>query len=265
MKKLLIPITVLVLSALTLMCSKIGYTDKQNEEIATAKAPAGKSCFTVCDVTKNPDLQLVTNAEEVRPLLPDGQIDSLSYFWQTYHVRTEPIRLTQNYLTPGFYTTRYGWDSNVVVNRVRLQCLVQNIAPFGCDNDWVFTESQGYLAGSNYFFDGLFEFDTYEKGNGNNWKFLYTDFKKEFFPSVVPTREYVYNTDFCYYDRAVPAQTGDFYYNYFRFPNHDGIYKLVIKFNPQIKGCRAVKETNYENNEKTIELEIMNGTVLIKK
>lgn len=264
MKKLLIPITVLVLSALTLMCSKIGYTDKQNEEIATAKAPAGKSCFTVCDVTKNPDLQLVTNAEEVRPLLPDGQIDSLSYFFTKYHVRTEPIRLTQNYLTPGFYTTRYGWDSNVVVNRIRLQCLVENIAPFGCDNDWVFTEKQGDTVGSYIFFDGLFEFDTYEKGNGNNWKFLYTDFKKEFFPSIRKTIESQFN-DYCYYDRAIQAQAGDFYYNYFRFPNHDGVYRLVIKFNPQIRGCRAVKETDYGNDEVTIDLEITNGVVGIKK
>lgn len=257
-----IVVTLVILSVSALMCSRVGVEDPA-EEIATAKVPVAKNCFTVCDVTKNPDMQLVTNTEEVRPLLPDGVIDSGSYFWTKYHVRTEPIRLTQNYLTPGFYTIRYGWDSNVVVNRVRLQCLIENISPFGCQNDWVFTEAQGDTVGSYIFFDGLFEFDTYEKGNGNNWKFLYTDFKKEFFPSVVPTREYVYNTDFCYYDRAVQAQTGDFYYNYFRFPNHDGIYKLVIKFNPQIKGCRAVKETNYMNSEATIELQIANGIINI--
>jgi len=232
--------------------------------IGCNKSVERKSCYTVCDVTKNPDLQLVTNAEEERPLLPDGQIDSLTYFWTKYHVRTSPIRLVQNYLTTGRDAIRYGWDSGVIVNRVQLQCLVENIAPFGCANDWVFNESQGYLSPlNNYFFDGLFEFETYEKGNGNNWKLLYEDYKKEFFPSSIPNQDYVYEENFCYYDRAVQAQMGDFYYNYFRFPNKDGVYKLVIKFNPSIKGCRAVKETNYSNNEKTIILEIVEGTVKI--
>jgi len=232
------------------------------EEIATAKA-GGKQCNLVCDVAKNPDLQLVTNAEEERPLLPDGQIDTLTYFYTKYHVRTSPIRLIQNYTTTGRDAIRYGWDSGVTINRVQLQCLIENIALFGCQNDWVFSESQGYLSPlNNYFFDGLFSFETYEKGKGNSWKLLYTDYKKEFFPSVVPTREYLL-ADFCYYDRAIQAQTGDFYYNYFRFPDHDGVYKLILKFNPQIKGCRAVKETNYSNNEKTIYLEIREGQIII--
>lgn len=246
------------------------------EEIATAK-PTSVKCYAVCDVTKNPDLQLVTNAQEVRPLLPDGQVDSFSYFYTKYHVRTQPIRLVQNYLTTGRDAIRYGWDSNIVVNRVTLQCLVENIAPFsGCfsginvitadngKNDWVFNESQGYLSPlNNYFFDGLFSFETYEKGNGNNWKLLYIDYKKEWFPSSTPNVDNIYNNNFCYYDRAVQAQMGDFYFNWFRFPNHDGVYRLTIKFNPLIKGCRAVKETNYVNNEVTIILEIKEGQVII--
>ena len=231
------------------------------EEIATAKAPAADKCFTVCDPEKYPDLKLVTNVTD-QPQV-DGVIDTNTYFWQTYHVRTHPVRLTQNYLTPASYTHRYGWDSGVVVNRVQLQCLVENIAPFSCSNDWVFNESQGYYSPlQSYFFDGLFEFETFEQV-GNRWKRLYKDYKKEFNPSVVPTQEYVYST-FCYYnERSVQAQTGDFYYNYFRFPNHDGVYKLVVKFNPVIKGCRAVKETNYTNNEETVILEIINGTIKI--
>ena len=259
----IILIIVLILTG----CKDIKQNQTKAEEIATEKAAAATKCYTVCDVSKTPDLQLVTNAEEQNVLLPDGQIDSNSYFYKKYHVRTTPLRLTQDYLTPPFYTTIYGWDSGVIVNRVRLQCLVENIAQFdsSCGNDWVFTESQGYVVGANYFFDGLFEFDTYEKGNGNNWKFLYSDFKKEFFPSVVPTQEYVSSLKFCYYDRAIQAQTGDFYYNYFRFPNHDGKYKLVIKFNPFLKGCHAVKEINYDNNEKTVYLTIVNGTVIVNK
>lgn len=228
------------------------------EEIATAK-PTSTKCYTVCDVSKNPDLQLVVNAEE-DTLFASG-VDSGSYFFTKYHVRTHPIHLVQNYLTTGRDAIRYGWDSLVRINRVQLQCLIENIAPFGCQNDWVFNESQGYLSPlNNYFFDGLFEFLTFEKGNGNNWKLLYEDYKKEFFPSSIPNQEYLL-ADFCYYDRAVQAQMGDFYYNYFRFPNHDGIYKLVIKFNPLQKGCRAVKETNYNNNEKTFIIEIKEGRV----
>ena len=183
----------------------------------------------------------------------------------TYKVRTEPIRLTQNYLSPGSYTRiRYGWDSGVIVNRVRLQCLVENIAPIGCQNDWVFQESQGYLVGATYYFDGLFEFETSEK-IGNRWKKLYTDFKKEFFPSNRINVDYLLDTTFCYYDRAIQAQQGDFYYNYFRVPNHDGFYKIVVKFNPVIKGCRAIKETNYTNNEETVYLEIKEGKVILNQ
>lgn len=252
---------VCVSMGLIFSCSRTEMTP--NEETAKA-APPPKSCFSVCNPAKNPDLRLVTNVND-QPQV-DGVIDSSTYFWTKYHVRTHPVRLTQNYVTPQNYVIRYGWDSGVVVNRVQLQCLVENIAPFNsnCSNDWEFYESQGYLSPlNNYFFDGLFQFDTYEKGNGNNWKFLYSDFKKEFFPSVVPTQQYVLNTDFCYYDRGVPAQTGDFYFNYFRFPNHDGVYKLVIKFNPTIKGCRAVKETNYNNNEETVYLEIRGGQIFL--
>ncbi len=237
--------------------------NKAVEEIQTAKAGTGKPCNLVCDAIKNPDLRLITNATQNPP--SDNIVDTNTYFWKTYHVRTFPITIQDSFLVSGLYTIRYGWDSGVLVNRVRLQCLVENIAPFGCGNDWVFSESQGYPVGSNIYFDGLFSFDTYEKGKGNSWKFLYTDFKKEFFPSCVPTQEYVYETGFCYYDRAVQAQMGDFYYNYFRFPNKDGIYRLIIKFNPVIKGCRAVVETNYENNEETVELEIKEGKVNILK
>lgn len=262
-RNIIITLFICIAVALAVSCNKEVKEEYPAEEIQTARAATTK-CFTgLSDLSKNPDLQLVTNAQEERPLLPDGAIDSLSYFYTKYHVRTHPIRLVQNYVTPPYYTTRYGWDSGVVVNRVQLQCLVENIAPFGCGNDWVFYESQGYIVNGNYYFDGLFEFYTYEKGNGNNWKLLYEDYKKEFFPSCVPTRDYVYNTDFCYYDRAIQAQMGDFYFNYFRFPNHDGVYKLVIKFNPLVKGCRAVKETNYDNNEAAIILEIREGIVTI--
>lgn len=252
-----------IISATVITCSKQHKYESLSEEVTT-KAQLSKSCFTVCDATKTPDITIVTNAQEERPLLPDGEIDRLTYFFTKYGVRTHPIHLDQNYLVPASYTIRYGWDSGVLVNRVRLQCLIENIAPFGCHNDWVFEESQGYISPLlNYFFDGLFEFDTYEKGNGNNWKHLYTDFKKEFHPSSIPNQDYIYNNDFCYYNRSIQAQMGDFYYNYFRFPNHDGIYKLVIKFNPQIRGCRAVKESNYSNNNVEIILQIINGTVII--
>ena len=257
-------LTVCLLSALVMMCSKMGVNEKPMvEEISTAKASAAKNCYTVCDVTKNPDLQIVTNVND-QPQV-DGVIDSTTYFWTKYSVRTYPIRLVQNYKTTGRDAIRYGWDSLQTVNRVQLQCLIENIAPLGCGNDWVFNESQGYLSSlNNYFFDGLFSFETYEKGNGSNWKLLYTDYKKEFNPDAVPNRDNVLS-DFCYIDRTVQAQSGDFYYNYFRFPPHDGSYKLVIKFNPLVKGCHAVKETNYINNDATIFLEIRNGTVIINK
>lgn len=245
----------LVIILLFVACNNsIEQNKKAVEEIQTAKA-TGKNCNLVCDVNKTPDLRLITNATQT--------IDTNAYFWKQYHVRVFPITVQDSFLVPGTYTIRYGWDSGELVNRVKLQCLVENIAPFGCGNDWVFNESQGYPVGPNIYFDGLFTFDTYEKGNGNNWKLLYEDYKKEFFPSVVPTQAYIYETGFCYYDRAIQAQTGDFYYNYFRFPNKDGHYKLVIKFNPVIKGCRAVKETNYDNNDQTVELEIREGKVII--
>lgn len=253
-------------------CTRELLIEKQvaTEEIATAKPIFDKNCFTVCDINTNPDLQLVTNAEE-DTLYPDGSIDSGSYFFTKYGVRTNPIRLTQNFLTRGIHHTLYGWDSGVYINMIRLQCLVENIASFDptCKNDWKFKadSTMGYLVNNLWFFDGLFQFDTYEKGNGNNWKFLTSDFKKEFNPSNVPARDYILNTNFCYYfgigERAIQAQMGDFYYNYFRLPNHDGIYKIVLKFNPLIKGCRAIKETNYNNNEKTVYLEIRNGQVFI--
>lgn len=262
--KYLILLSFFVFSCKNLKQNEGDVKDKADaSEAASRAADASGKCFSVCNVTKNPDLKLVTNAQD-QPQI-DGVVDTNTYFWKKYNVRTHPVHLTQNYLTPGSYAIRYGWDSGVVVNRVQLQCLLENIAPFDstCVNDWEFYESQGYLVGSRYFFDGLFEFDTYEKGNGNNWKLLYSDYKKEFFPSCVPTQEYVFNIDFCYYNRGVAAQQGDFYYNYFRFPNHDGLYKLVVKFNPQIKGCRAVKETNYSNNEEIVILEIKNGLVTI--
>jgi len=237
--------------------------DKEDAQTALSKTTdAAGRCTKVCNVSKFPDLQIVTNAELNPP--ETDIVDSSTYFFQKYHVRVFPIRLTQNYVTPGFYTLRYGWDSLVTVNRVTLQCLIENIAPYDstCQNDWEFNESQGTLVGPNVFFDGLFLFDTYERGNGNNWKFLYTDFKKEFFPSNQINQPYLFSY-FCYYDRAIQAQQGDFYNNPFRLPNHDGLYKIVIKFNPVIKGCRAVVETNYTNNEKTIILEIINGSVKI--
>lgn len=249
-------------------CSKQVKEETVTEEIQTAK-PTSVKCYSVCDVTKNPDLQLVTNAQEARPLLPDGQkIDSFSYFFTKYEVRTHPIRLVQNHVVNPYDLNYYpDWIVGDTINRVTLQCLIENIAPKGCNNDWVFNESQGYLVGTDYYFDGLFEFETYEKGNGNGWRFLYYDHKKKFFPSYVPAYPYWYSTDFCYYyglgERSIQAQMGDFYSNGFRFPNHDGVYKLILKFNPSIKGCRAIKETNYSNNEVTVQLEIRNGTVTI--
>jgi len=251
----------LVLVASFAISCKEKAKETAQEEIATSKAPSSsKNCVLVCDETKNPDLQIVTNAEETRPLLPDGKVDSLTYFWTKYHVRTQPIRLTQNYVTTAYYAEEYGWKVGDTVNRVKLQCLNENIAAFGCSNDWNFTDAQLDALANG----GLFNFDTYEKGNGNNWKFLYTDYKKEYQPELIPNLAYQDST-FCSYEEAIQAQAGDFYYTNFRFPNHDAIYKLVIKFNTQIKGCRAVKETNYDNNEKTIELKISNGVVTINK
>src|SRR6187402_2886897 len=90
---------------LFIACNKRIEDKPLTEEIATSK-PIDKICNLVCDVTKNPDLQLVTNAEEVRPLLMEG-IDSFSYFWTKYHVRTHPIHLVQNYLTTGRDAIRY--------------------------------------------------------------------------------------------------------------------------------------------------------------
>lgn len=258
-----VTVAILILITLIVSCQKTA-VEKPLQEEATAKAPSSKNCYTVCDVSKSPDLQLVTNAQEERPLLPDGQIDSLSYFFSKYHIRTRQILLTQNYITPDFYTTRYGWRQGDTVNRVVLQCLIENIAPFGCQNDWVFSQGQldSAIAINPY---TLFEFYTYEKGNGNNWKLLYEDYKTQFYPSTVSTWQYAYTGFDCWYDSAVQAQGGDVYNNAFRFPNHDGVYKLVIKFNPSVKGCRAVKETNYNNNEVTVILEITNGQVIIIK
>lgn len=260
----LITFFVCVAIALVVSCNKEVKQETVTEEIATVKAPV-KICNPVCDITKTPDLQLVTNAEEVRPLLPDGQIDSLSYFFTKYKVRTRPIKLVQNYTVTAYDLTYYpDWTVGDVINRVTLQCLIENIAPKDCNNDWVFSESQGYLVGTDYYFDGLFEFETWEKGNGNSWKFLYTDHKKKFFPSCVAAYPYWSSIDFCYYDRAIQAQMGDFYLNGFRFPNHDGVFKQILRFNPASKGgCRVVKETNYSNNEKAVVLQISNGAVTI--
>lgn len=236
--------------------------------ITCNKTPVAKNCFTVCDVTKNPDLRLVTNAQEVRPLLPDGETDSSSYFFTKYQVRTRPIKLVQNYIVNAYDLSYYpDWTVGDTINRVTLQCLIENIAPKDCNNDWLYNESQGYLVGTDYYFDGLFEFQICEKGNGNNWKILYTDRKKKFFPSCVAAYPYWFSNDFCYYygigERSIQAQMGDFYLNAFRIPNHDAVYRLILKFNPLIKGCRAVKETNYSNNDATIDLEIREGSVTI--
>ncbi len=244
-------------------CKKeIQTSDRLVEEIETAAAK-GKpiKCFTVCDVTESPDLTVVTNAEE-DTLYPDGYIDRTSYFWTRYGVRSEPVRWNNNYLTTGRDAIRYGWDSLVYINRIRLQCLLENIAPYGCGRGWVFSESQGYVSPlGNIYFNGLFTMKTYEKGGGNNWKLLYTDFKKEFFPSAIPTQEHVYDTYPCYYYgyRALPSQTGDFYYNYFRLPLYDGVFRIVIEFNPIVGNCRAVKETNYNNNKAYVEVTVIEG------
>lgn len=251
--------------ALFISCKKSTKVDDGENVYPTAKPIFEKNCYTVCDVSKNPDLRLLTNVYQNQSQV-DGVIDSTTEFWKRYEVRTEPIRLTQNYLVKGRDAVRYGWDSGVYINRIRLQCLTENIAPYdpACGNDWQFTITQGYLSplGDDIFYDGLFQFDTYEKGNGNSWKFLYSDYKKAFNPESVPNMDYR-NYEFCYSERFINAQCGDFYYNYFRLPNYDGIYKIIIRFNPLIKGCRAVKETNYNNNEETVYLEIQNGQVIV--
>lgn len=273
MKKLfdipvLLATVVFVMAAFFVMCVK-PYKEEMPEEIPTARVAAAGKCFSVCYLDNNPDLRLITNASQNPPLV-DGIIDSSTYFWTTYHVRTHPIRLTQNYLTTGRDAIRYGWDSGVIVNRVQLQCLVENIAAYSCENDWVFNESQGTYNSTlgSYMFNDLFQFETQERGNGNNWKLISTHFKKEFFPSIDKVIEYQ-SANYCYYygngDRAIQSQTGDFYYNWFMFPNHDGVYKLIIKFNPLIRGCRVAKETNYLNNEKTFIIEIKQGRVIYSK
>lgn len=248
----------LIVALILCGCNKFELPQKQVEEISTSKPVTANGCYIACDITKNPDINIVTNAQEVRPLLSDGQVDSFSFFFLNYGVRTHPIRLTQNFITPLYYTEEYGWKAGDTVNKVKLQCLARNIAKFGCGQDWVFTDLQleSLVKG------GLFQFETYEWVNGNHWKYLYTDYKDEFDPELIPVKEYQDST-FCYYDKAIQAQAGDFYYNDFRFTNHDGIYKLVIKFNPQLKGCHAILEIDYTNNQVTIELQILNGQVII--
>ena len=268
MKKL-IPLFLILLA-----CNKHIDVQRPVEEIQTARPDVGKNCtFPLSiDTSKRPDLNLWINIEQ-DTLYPDGSIDYTSYSWIRYGVRAEPVRLDQNYLTTGRDYRRYGWDSGIRINRVRLVCLVENIAPYDttCKKDWEFNESQASHYDSvlrSYMFEGLFEFETFERGNGNSWKTLPIQFKKEFFPSVDKVREYQLVNHCGYYangQRAIQAQTGDFYYNYFMFPNHDGVYKLTIKFNPLQKGCRAVRETDYSNNEKTFLIEIRSGRVLYSK
>lgn len=256
----------LLLILLLASCNKEIYVEKPVEEIATVKPESTmKGCFAIDSLKNDKDLQLVINAEE-DTLYPDGSVDSNSYFFTRYGVRSEPIRLTQNHIVTAYEATYNGWTAGEIINKIRLQCLVENISAFGCQRDWLFNEYMGKLVGSFYEFNGLFEFEIYEKGNGNNWKLFHKDVKKRFFPSIDKVKEYML-APFCYYqntgDRAIQAQAGDFYYNDFRLPNYDGIYKIVLKFNPLIKGCRAIKETNYSNNEKTVYLQIYNGSVII--
>lgn len=210
--------------------------------------------FPLSDTSMSPDLQLVTNAEE-DTLYADGTTDSSSYFWIKYHVRTNPIKFVPNYLVSGYYAKEYGWDSGVLVNMFRLQCLIENIAAYGCKQAWKFIDTTIY--------EGLFEFESFEL-IGKRWKPLYTDYKKTMNPSLVPTREYLTAT-FCSYPgyKTIPAQTGDFYYQYFRLPPHDGTYKLIIKFNPLKDRCRAVEETRYDNDQKIVVLEIKEGRLII--
>ncbi|MES2396191.1 MAG: hypothetical protein V4549_09320 [Bacteroidota bacterium] len=264
MKKILLILFAVILFS----CKKeLQTSDRVIEEIATSKAPT-KICNPVCDVSKSPDLQIVTNLEESHPLRPDGSpIDSFTYYFTKYQIRTKPVRFVQNYVVTQFDLGYYpDWVVGDTINKGTLQCLIENIAPKGCSNDWLFWESQGKLVGTDYEFNGLFEFETYERGNGNKWSLVYVDHKKRFFPSYIPAYPYWYSTDFCYYfgigERSIQAQMGDFYSNAFRFPNHDGLYKLVLKFNPASKnGCRVIKETNYTNNEKTVYIRISNGAL----
>lgn len=216
-----------------------------------------KDCYTVCDVTKNPDLQLVTSADT----------GATEYFTNRYQAASL-IKLEQNHVVTPYEANYNGWTAGEIINMVTLRCLLENVAPKDCNNDWLFNESQGTLVGTDVEFEGLFEFYIYEKGKGNSWKLLHEDYKNRFNPSTRAAYPYWYNTDFCYYygigERAVQAQMGDFYDNAFRLPNHDGIYKLELEFNPLEKGCRAVKETNYDNNKKIVKLQISEGQIIIK-
>lgn len=231
--------------------------DREAAQMATSKAAeASGKCFKICNPAKDPDLRFVVNGG--------------SYYTERYGIAAYAPILTQNYTVTGYVARLYGWDSGVVINMIRVQCLVENIAPYDstCKKDWEFDTSQGTLTGNVYLFENLFLFDTYEMGNGNNWKFLYTDSKKEFNPVNIPNMDYRYR-NFCFYDRGIPCQNGDFYRNYFRLPPHDGRYKIVAKFNPVVKGCHAIKEVSYTgedpyaNDSKTIFVEINSGTVTI--
>lgn len=248
-------------------CKKEAITTPLIEEITTAKAPV-KICNPVCDITKTPDITLVTNLEEPHELRPDGTaIDSFTYFWLKYQTRTRPVVFEQDHIVTTYEASYYpGWVAGDVISKVRLQCLIENVAPKDCKNDWVFNESQGELIGNSFLFEGLFEFETFEKGNGNNWRPVYVDYKKQFYPSYIPAYPYWYSTDFCYYfgngERSIQAGMGDFYSNWFRLPNHDGVFKIIIKFNPASKnGCRVVNESNYDNNNKVVYMRVSNGVL----
>lgn len=275
MKKLLIPITVLFLSAITLMCSKIGY-EKEAEEITTkntASIQAEVVCaFPVCDVSRDPDLRLVTNK------------DTSDHYFSNYYNPTPPIELTRNFVTTQFYKNYYGWTVGETVSRLRFKCLLENIAKRFWStvrknfsgNDWVWDIKSGYKdsATGRQFFNGLFVFDMFEKVDGY-WHGIYSDYKKEFDPSLIEKDPYidsmlnpdgVMQTYWTYHDypfRFVSAGTGDFYSNYIRLPNRDGVYAIRLAFNPEINGCHAVKESDYTNNEVWVFVQISGSSLTV--
>lgn len=253
-------ITILLCAAIS-MCTRNNSEGDTQEEIATAK-PISKNCKYVCDVTQTPNLRLITAASQ-NPPATNGVIDTNSYFWRRYGIRVFPIEFTPNYVVTANFGRYYGWDSGAVYHLVRLQCVNENIAPVGCQNNWQFDTSQGRLVNNEYLYDGLFEFKTYELGFNGNWgKPVYVDVKKNYNPSVVPAKPYTYD-DICYVpDRCIPAQSEDSYRNFFRLPPHDGTYKIEIQFNPLNKNCHVVIETNYNDDGEVVTFQVLNGQLI---
>lgn len=274
-------LAVCIALGLLFSCQK---TVSEEEAVSTKvtggfEAEAVSCSFPFSDHRRGPDIALKSNVHDA------------DYINNNYPVTVNPIRLTNNYVATTYDSAAYGWEKGAIFNRVGLFCLTENVAPRDWDtvennwslNDWLWDETRGRkvtIPSNTIMFDGLFRFDMFEKINGY-WHGLYSDYKHHFFPSIIEKDPYIdsmlnpfgvmqrYWNYYNYPYRHMPAQSGDVYFNPIRLPPHDGIYNTIATFNPDINGCRVVKEGNgfdvsvYNNNYFLAPVKIEGSTITV--